>query len=106
MGGHIACPEQRLIGRTGRRYGDIGVYARLEKRVPGLQGLELIADDEGVHYIGVHLHPYYREQFGFLPEDFPNATWISERTVSIPLSPKLTEADVEDVIGAVKVAVS
>jgi dTDP-4-amino-4,6-dideoxygalactose transaminase len=60
----------------------------------------------GVHYIGVHLHPYYREQFGFLPEDFPNATWISERTVSIPLSPKLTEADVEDVIGAVKVAVS
>lgn len=55
----------------------------------------------GVHYIGVHLHPYYQEQFGYQPEDFPNATWISDRTVSIPLSPNLSDADVEDVIEAV-----
>jgi dTDP-4-amino-4,6-dideoxygalactose transaminase len=55
----------------------------------------------GVHYIGVHLHPYYRERFGYRPEDFPNATWISERTVSIPLSPKLSGADAEDVVEAV-----
>ncbi|MCB0036567.1 MAG: DegT/DnrJ/EryC1/StrS aminotransferase family protein, partial [Anaerolineales bacterium] len=56
----------------------------------------------GVHYVGVHLHPYYRETFGYRPEDFPNATWLSERTVSLPLSPKLTNADVEDVITAVR----
>jgi dTDP-4-amino-4,6-dideoxygalactose transaminase len=55
----------------------------------------------GVHYIGVHLHPYYRETFGYTPEDFPNASWISDRTVSIPLSPHLTESDVGDVIAAV-----
>lgn len=56
----------------------------------------------GVHYLGVHLHPYYRDRFGYGPDDFPNATWISERTVSIPLSPKLTDADVADVIEAVR----
>lgn len=56
----------------------------------------------GVPYVGVHLRPYYRERFGNRPEYFPNATWISERTVSIPLSPKLSEADTEDVIIAVE----
>lgn len=56
----------------------------------------------GVHYVGVHLHPYYRDRFGFSERDFPNATWISERTVSIPLSPKLSDADVDDVIEAVR----
>ncbi|NIM96336.1 MAG: aminotransferase class I/II-fold pyridoxal phosphate-dependent enzyme [Anaerolineales bacterium] len=57
----------------------------------------------GVHYIGVHLHPYYRERFGYQPEDFPNATWISERTVSIPISPKLTDRDIGDVINSVRI---
>lgn len=56
----------------------------------------------GVHYIGVHLHPYYRDRFGYRPEDFPSATWVSERTVSIPLSPKLTNPDIEHVIAAVR----
>jgi dTDP-4-amino-4,6-dideoxygalactose transaminase len=56
----------------------------------------------GVHYLGVHLHPYYRQQFGYQPEDFPHTTWLSERTVSIPLSPRLSNADVEDVIEAVR----
>ena len=58
----------------------------------------------GVHYMGVHLHPYYRDRFKYVPEDFPNATWMSERTASLPLSPKLSDDDVQDVIGAVKVA--
>lgn len=55
----------------------------------------------GVHYLGVHLHPYYIDRFGFTPEVYPNATWISERTVSLPLSPAMTNEDVEDVIDAV-----
>ena len=45
----------------------------------------------GVHYVRLHLHPYYRDRFKYRPEDFPNATWISERTVSVPLSPKLSD---------------
>lgn len=56
----------------------------------------------GVHYIALHLHPYYREKFGCKADDFPNARWISERTVSLPLSPKLTQQDVADVVAAVR----
>lgn len=55
----------------------------------------------GVHYRAVHMHPYYREKFGYKPEDFPNAHWISERTVSLPLSAKLTDEQVDGVIAAV-----
>jgi dTDP-4-amino-4,6-dideoxygalactose transaminase len=55
----------------------------------------------GVHYIALHLHPYYQKAFGYRRGDFPNAEWISDRTVSIPLSAKLTDEDVEDVIDAV-----
>jgi dTDP-4-amino-4,6-dideoxygalactose transaminase len=55
----------------------------------------------GVHYRALHLHPYYRETGGHSRGDFPSAEWISDRTVSLPLSPKLTDEDVEDVIDAV-----
>ena len=55
----------------------------------------------GVHYIALHLHPYFQQQFGYRKGDFPNAEWISERTVSLPLSPGLTSKDQEDVIEAV-----
>jgi dTDP-4-amino-4,6-dideoxygalactose transaminase len=56
----------------------------------------------GVHYTAVHLHPYYRETFGYGRGDFPNAEFIADRTISIPLSTKLTDADVDDVIRAVR----
>lgn len=56
----------------------------------------------GVHYRALHLHPYYRETYGYEPGEFPNAEWISERTLSLPLSPKLTGDDVADVIEAVR----
>lgn len=55
----------------------------------------------GVHYIALHLHPYYQQTFGYKRGDFPNAEWISDRTVSIPLSAKLVDEDVEDVIEAI-----
>ena len=55
----------------------------------------------GVHYVAVHLRTYYRRQFGFEPDHFPNASRISDRTVSLPLSPHLTDDDVEDVVQAV-----
>src|ERR1022692_285679 len=44
----------------------------------------------GVHYRGVHLHPFYRDTYGLDPAEFPVATDISERTLSLPLSPKVT----------------
>jgi len=54
----------------------------------------------GVHYRGVHLHPYYRDTYHLAPEDFPIATDISERTLSLPLGPKVTELDQDDVVAA------
>ncbi|MCD4727931.1 MAG: DegT/DnrJ/EryC1/StrS family aminotransferase [Pirellulales bacterium] len=56
----------------------------------------------GVHYLPVHLHPFYRKTFGWKEGDFPNAEWIGERTLSLPLSAALNEKDVEDVIEAFK----
>jgi len=59
----------------------------------------------GVHYIALHLHPYYQKTFGYKRGNFPNAEWISDRTVSIPLSAKLTDEDVKDVIEAVRIII-
>ncbi|HEY9900091.1 MAG TPA: DegT/DnrJ/EryC1/StrS family aminotransferase [Pantanalinema sp.] len=56
----------------------------------------------GVHYLSVPEHPYYQETFGWRPEDTPNAMRIGRQTVSIPLTPKLTDEDVADVIAAVR----
>jgi UDP-4-amino-4,6-dideoxy-N-acetyl-beta-L-altrosamine transaminase len=54
-----------------------------------------------VHFIPVHLHPYYRDRFGFKRGDYPRAERAYDRIVSLPLNPKMSEKDVEDVIGAV-----
>ena len=54
----------------------------------------------GVHYRGVHLHPYYRDRYALVPEQFPVATDISHRTLSLPLSPKVSDADQDDVVAA------
>jgi len=54
----------------------------------------------GVHYLPVHMHPYYRKTYGWKYGDFPNAEWIGERTLSLPLSAALSDTDVEDVIKA------
>lgn len=59
-----------------------------------------------VHFIPVHLHPYYRERFGSKRGDYPNAERVYDRIVSLPLYPKMTEKDVRDVIAAVNHIVS
>jgi dTDP-4-amino-4,6-dideoxygalactose transaminase len=56
----------------------------------------------GVHYRGVHLHPYYRDRYRLSPDDFPIATEISERTLSLPLSPKVSDRDQDDVVAALR----
>jgi dTDP-4-amino-4,6-dideoxygalactose transaminase len=54
-----------------------------------------------VHFIPLHLHPYYRDRYGFKRGDFPVAEAIYEGIVSLPLYPKMTLEDVADVIEAV-----
>jgi dTDP-4-amino-4,6-dideoxygalactose transaminase len=55
----------------------------------------------GIHFISLHLHPYYHDTYGYKRDDFPNSLYVSERTISLPLSAKLTDEDVRDVINAV-----
>lgn len=52
-----------------------------------------------VHYIPVHLHPYYRRRFGTGPGDFPVAEAYYAGALTLPLFPKMTDADVERVAG-------
>ena len=55
-----------------------------------------------VHFIPLHMHPYYRKTYGYKPEDFSGAKYVYERIVSLPVYPKMKKEDVEDVIWAVK----
>jgi dTDP-4-amino-4,6-dideoxygalactose transaminase len=60
----------------------------------------------GVHYRAVHLHPYYRERYDLDPRTFPVATDISNRTLSLPLSPKVSDSDQDDVAEALEDALA
>jgi len=55
-----------------------------------------------VHYIPVHLHPYYRQQFGTRAGLCPTAEKSYEQIISLPIFPAMTDADVGDVIAAVQ----
>ncbi|HEX6537376.1 MAG TPA: DegT/DnrJ/EryC1/StrS aminotransferase family protein [Gemmatimonadaceae bacterium] len=56
----------------------------------------------GLHYVAAHEFSYYRDAFGWRPDDFPEAHFVSERILSLPLYPRLTDADQADVIDAVR----
>lgn len=56
----------------------------------------------GLHYAAAHEFSYYADRFGWRPEDFPEAHFVSERIVSLPLFPGLTEADQDDAVAAVR----
>ncbi len=58
----------------------------------------------GVHYRSVAVHPIYQERFRWNPSDYPNAEATGRSTVSLPLSAKLLDSDVEDVVTAVREA--
>lgn len=56
----------------------------------------------GVHYLSVPEHPYYQDTFDWKPEDYPEAMRIGRQTVSLPLSARLSDGDVDDVVEAVR----
>ncbi len=64
---------------------------------------ELAARNIGtsVHFIPIHLHPYYRDKYGYRPTAFPVAYDSFQRMMSLPLNPRLNDEDVADVIDAV-----
>lgn len=57
-----------------------------------------------VHYIPLHLQPYWRDTYGLKPAMFPVSQAVFERSVSLPIYNRMSAADVDDVIAAVKVA--
>ena len=67
---------------------------------------QLFADGIGVsvHYIPLHLHPYWRDRYGLKPEQFPHSQLAYERMVSLPLYTRMTDADVDRVVASVRKA--
>lgn len=59
-----------------------------------------------VHFIPLHLHPYYRETYGYQPTDFPVAYREYLREISLPIYSKMSDEDVQDVITAVRTIVA
>jgi perosamine synthetase len=82
------------------------VQLRLEKLKTGRKQIfnALRAENIGihVHYIPVHLQPYYMKNFGFKKGDFPIAEKYYECCLTIPLFPKMSNIDIDDVINSVK----
>jgi dTDP-4-amino-4,6-dideoxygalactose transaminase len=55
----------------------------------------------GIHFISLHLQPYY-QALGYEPSSLPAADWVSRRIISLPLYPSMTTQDLEDVAGAIR----
>jgi len=67
--------------------------------------IELMSDfgiGTSVHFIPLHIQPYWRNRYGFKPDDFPIAFDVYSRVVSLPIYPKMTNLDIENVILAVQ----
>lgn len=82
------------------------IFPRLEELKCGrdeiLQALHRENIGVGVHYVALHLHPFYQQKYGYQRGAFPNAEQISDRTISIPMGSNLSDQDVADVVRAVR----
>ena len=81
------------------------VQLELERlRITRREFIEALKEERigtSVHFIPLHLHPYYRETFGYKPQDLPNASAVFERIISLPIYPRMSEVDFERVVTAV-----
>jgi len=67
--------------------------------------IELMAKENigtSVHFIPLHLQPYWRDRYNYQPDDYPIALDVFNRAMSLPIYPKMTDDDVQNVINAVK----
>lgn len=81
------------------------ILVRPEKLTIGRDGfMEALKAEKigtGIHFLAVHLHDYYRKHFPYRRGDLPHAEYVSDRILSLPLYPGMTDKDQEDVIAAV-----
>ena len=75
-------------------------------RAQFIQELKQLDIGTSVHFIPLHLHPYYREIYGYAPTDFPVAFREFQRVISLPIYSKMSDKDVEDVIDSVSKVVN
>jgi len=82
------------------------IQINLEKLKEGRREIfeALRAENIGVnvHYIPVHLQPYYRKRFGYHLGDFPKSENYYSRAITLPVFPKMSDKDIDDVVKAVK----
>ncbi|MDD5199574.1 MAG: DegT/DnrJ/EryC1/StrS family aminotransferase [Terrimicrobiaceae bacterium] len=71
-------------------------------RLQFLAALKAEGIGSGIHYLPVHLMPFYVGKYGYKPGVFPNAERIAAGTISLPMSGKLTDQDAQDVVSAVR----
>jgi perosamine synthetase len=67
-----------------------------------IEELKALGIGTSVHFIPLHLHPYYRESYGYRPTDLPVALECYERSLSLPIYSKMRDQDVDRVVGAVQ----
>ncbi len=75
---------------------------RVEGRDAFMQALKDRNIGTGLHYQAAHVFSWYKERYGWKPEDFPHALEAGERICSLPLFPDLTQAQQDRVIAAVR----
>jgi dTDP-4-amino-4,6-dideoxygalactose transaminase len=79
---------------------------RLERlsidRAQFIEELRLRNIGTSVHFIPLHLQPYYRDRYGYARDDFPVAVAEFERLISLPIYPRMTDGDVDDVVAAIR----
>lgn len=75
-------------------------------RAEFIESLKRLKIGASVHFIPLHLHPYYRETYGYTPTNFPIAYQEFQRVISLPIYSKMSDQDVTDVIQAVQELVS
>jgi dTDP-4-amino-4,6-dideoxygalactose transaminase len=67
-----------------------------------ISALKQVNIGTSVHFIPLHLHPFYRDTYQLVADDFPAALYVYQRVISLPIYPGMTDEDVEDVIAAVE----
>lgn len=96
----------------GTRHGYHLYTIRINRDVSGISRdglLDAMTDagiGAGVHYLSIPEHPYYSRAFGWRPENYPAAMAIGRETLSLPLSPRLTDEDIDNVVAALTTCIS
>lgn len=100
--------QERHETREGHRHA-LHLYVlllHLDRLTVGREQVVLALREENIgaslHYPGMYQHPWYRKVLGAERDRLPNADWVTDRTMTLPMSPSMTDGDVADVIAATR----